>query len=103
MLQTHGANTRLERRYNIIDDDIAEAIRKALATTIKQKQHGEYRSPLLTDAGLHVLLWKSLLLSKSEDIPMTEKGQKLAARTEQDIETLENLSHAQARNRLSDA
>ena len=48
-------------------------------------------------------MWKSVLLSKFKGIPITEKGQKLAARTEFKVEALEKLSHTQTNGKLREA
>ena len=102
-LTEYGGDRTNEEQYNNLDNEIVDLIKTALAKTVKQKQHGDYRSPLLTEAGLNVLLWKSVLLSKTRNIPITKKGEKLAARANVETTYLGKLSANQTNNELRKA
>ena len=64
-----GINNKLVRKYNAIDHELIDSIWKAARKAIEHKQHGNARSPALTQAGTAVIFWKSVLTSKLHYIP----------------------------------
>ena len=91
------------RKYNAIDKELVRTANTALKATVPQKQHGYANSPVRADTGREVLLWKSILSSIRNIIPIVDEAYRLAAKVNINLPEIASIMERTAQQNLNKA
>ena len=82
---TNGKSRERVKQYNRIDRDIVQSAKAAVKRTVKRKQFGYARSPILVSTGRKVLFWKIVLSLHRHALTLSERTISLAKDLDIDI------------------